>query len=196
MPYKDQKKRKKYHKNYRQKHIAELKLLKHKYYITNCHKIIEAVKKYRENNKDRVNECTKQRYWKNIQSNRLKACKYMKNRKLKDPKFKLKQAVNSSIYKSIKGNRAGRKWECLVGYTVNDLMKHLEKQFKEGMTWENYGEWQIDHIIPIAVFNFNKVQDIDFKKCWGLKNLQPLWAMENDSKDAKLSQHFQPSFSF
>jgi 5-methylcytosine-specific restriction endonuclease McrA len=65
------------------------------------------------------------------------------------------------------------------------------------MTWKNYGkEWQIDHIIPISAFNFTSFKHIDFKKCWSLRNLRPLWSQENNSKSNKLDKSFQPSFLF
>jgi hypothetical protein len=64
----------------------------------------------------------------------------------------------------------------------SDLMSHIEKQFKEGMSWKNYGEWHIDHIIPQSWLPFNSLEDENFIKSWCLSNLQPLWAKENISK--------------
>lgn len=64
------------------------------------------------------------------------------------------------------------------------LMEHLEKNFKGGMTWENYGEngWEIDHIEPDSWFRYNSFDDEEFKKAWALSNLQPMWAAQNRSK--------------
>lgn len=83
----------------------------------------------------------------------------------------------------------------MVGYSVDDLMRHLERQFQPSMTWENYGRggWHIDHKIPKSVFNYETTGDIDFKRCWALDNLQPLWEPENLSKSDKLVSSFQPS---
>ncbi len=68
----------------------------------------------------------------------------------------------------------------IVGYTVDELMNHLEQQFKNGMTWDNYGKyWQIDHKKPVSWFSFESKDDIDFKDCWALTNLQPLTVTEN-----------------
>ena len=108
------------------------------------------------------------------------------------PKGKLSHAVSSRIRRSLQGNKRGHGWETLVGYNVDELKKHLEKQFTAGMTWDNYGKWHIDHIIPVSAFNFNKPEDIDFKRCWSLKNIRPLWALENLKKHHKLSKPFQP----
>jgi len=71
----------------------------------------------------------------------------------------------------------------------------LEQQFLPGMSWDNYGEWHIDHIIPVAVFNYSSVDHIDFSRCWALSNLRPLWAADNLHKNAKLTEAFQPALA-
>lgn len=106
---------------------------------------------------------------------------------------RLNHSLSTGIYHSLRGNKRNCHWEIIVGYTIEQLKKHLEKQFQIGMTWENYGKWHIDHCIPISVFNFEKPEDIDFKKAWSLKNLQPMWAKDNMSKCAKLNKPFQPA---
>lgn len=107
-------------------------------------------------------------------------------------KGRLDCSMSASIYRALAGKKKGRQWEMIVGYGLNVLMRHLEKQFPEGMTWENYGKWHVDHKIPKAVFNYHSTQDIDFKRCWSLKNLQPMWAKENLIKNAKIEKPFQP----
>ncbi|MEQ1901858.1 MAG: hypothetical protein ABL866_14140 [Devosia sp.] len=81
--------------------------------------------------------------------------------------------------------KGGRTWESLVGYSVRDLAKHLERQFLPGMTWQNMGDWEIDHIVPRATFSYRSVDDPDFRACWAMNNLRPLWADQNRSKSAK-----------
>ena len=110
------------------------------------------------------------------------------------PRRRLNSSMSGMVCQSIKDNKNGRHWESLVGYTLDDLMKHIEKQFQPGMTWENRGRngWHVDHKIPVSVFNFTHPEHPDFKRCWELKNLQPLWAKENLKKGAKLEKHFQP----
>lgn len=75
--------------------------------------------------------------------------------------------------------------ECL-GYSIEQLKQHLESKFQPGMTWDNYGKWHIDHIIPDSHFNYDKIDDEQFKLAWALENLQPLWAAENYRKYNKL----------
>ncbi len=100
--------------------------------------------------------------------------------------FRISNAMGTGIWEGIKKKKEGRHWESLVGYTLKDLRCHLEKQFIKGMTWENYGKWHIDHKIPISFFVFNSPDDAEFKYCWSLDNLQPLWAKDNISKSNKI----------
>jgi hypothetical protein len=73
----------------------------------------------------------------------------------------------------------------LLGYTSQQLKEHLEKQFLYGMNWDNYGKWHIDHKVPRAALPYQSEADENFKKCWALENLQPLWAADNQKKGAK-----------
>lgn len=110
------------------------------------------------------------------------------------PDLKLNRSISAGVNRSLRGGKQGRSWEQIVGYTAEKLKKHLEKKFKPGMTWENYGSyWHVDHKIPVSAFNFNKPEDLDFKRCWALKNLQPLEATVNIIKSNRLDLPFQPS---
>ena len=119
---------------------------------------------------------------------------WQNNKRASDPSYKLNNNISRGIRSSLNGNKTMH-WEGLVDYTLNELIKHLESLFITGMNWDNYGEWHIDHIIPKSVFNFTKPEHEDFKRCWALKNLQPLWAEENISKFNKLDKHFQPTLA-
>ena len=71
------------------------------------------------------------------------------------PRGRLDNAISAGISGSLaKGSKAGRKWQALVGYDLAALVQHLESQFLPGMTWDNYGEWHVDHVIPISAFNY------------------------------------------
>lgn len=73
----------------------------------------------------------------------------------------------------------------ILGYSLQELISHLEKQFTEGMSWDNYGQWHIDHIKPVCSFRFASKEDPAFKECWSLNNLRPLWAKDNLQKSAQ-----------
>lgn len=65
----------------------------------------------------------------------------------------------------------------LIGCSIEQLKQHLEKQFKLGMSWFNYGKWHVDHIKPCASFDLTDIEQQ--KQCFNYTNLQPLWAEEN-----------------
>lgn len=100
-------------------------------------------------------------------------------------KNKVSKNMSCGIWYSLNGNKDGLRWETLVNYNLPELKLHLEKLFQQGMSWKNYGEWHIDHIKPKVLFNITSYECDDFKECWALENLQPLWASENCSKGAK-----------
>jgi hypothetical protein len=166
-----------------------------KWYAKNSEKIKEKAIKRRIENPEKVRE--KNRRWKDKNPGKyIESYRRATKKRRSTLKGKLHNVISCAMRRSLKGSKAGRHWEMLVGYTIDDLKKHLEKQFQTGMTWGNYSEWQIDHRIPISAFNFNTPEDIDFKKCWALKNLQPMWAIENFRKHNKINKPFQPSFAF
>ena len=70
----------------------------------------------------------------------------------------------------------------LIGCSKEELIKHLESQFIEGMTWENWSlnGWHIDHIRPISSFDLS--DPAQAKECFHYSNLQPLWAIDNLKK--------------
>ena len=81
-------------------------------------------------------------------------------------------------------NKAGIGWAETVGYSVSDLLEHIERQFLRGMSWENMGQWHIDHIVPLSSFTFETFDCPDFRRAWALSNLRPLWATDNLKKQA------------
>ena len=102
---------------------------------------------------------------------------YMKNRYKTDPVFKLHNILSSGFRKWIKGNTKTCKTEQYVCCSYQELLEHLESQFDEGMSWENQGEWHIDHFK--AQSRFDPTIEEEKYKCWHYTNLQPMWAEMN-----------------
>lgn len=155
------------------------------YFEKNKHKY----KKYNEVLTEEQKEHRKEMKKKWIEQNqeKIKASrKTYKAKRSKIPIFHLSRNISYSIWFSLKGKKDNKHWEVLVGYTAEQLKEHLEKQFQTGMSWKNYGKWHIDHIIPISFFQFYDYNDVEFKMCWRLENLQPLWAKENLIKNNKV----------
>lgn len=73
-------------------------------------------------------------------------------------------------------------WFGVLGYTPQELKRRIEDQFIDGMDWSNRDEWHIDHIKPLCSYDIKSIHDIEFKECFGLDNLRPLWASHNTIK--------------
>lgn len=102
-----------------------------------------------------------------------------------DPEKNLHHRMSQLVRSTLRSGKAGRTWLSMVPYTVEDLAIHLERQFVDGMTWENMGQWQIDHILPRSMFSFSSPDDGDFIACWAITNLRPIWARDNREKSNK-----------
>lgn len=163
------------------------------WYDKNIDRAKEASKKYRENNREKRRELAYS--WRKKNPERWRTiCKKYEAKINKQPKRKLNINVSCMIRNALKANKTGRHWETLTGYTLEQLIKHLEKQFDKNMTWDNYGSyWSVDHILPLSVHNFTEPENIDFKRAWALKNLRPLEKIANIKKSNKLSKPFQPA---
>ena len=181
-------------KAYQEKNREKIRTRRKAFSLVNKKRLNAINREYYKNNKDRARVSGKIYH----DAHKKERGIFLKNKWATDPKFRLNQNMSVSIGRPLRGSKGGRHWEHLVGYNLKQLKKHIERQFQPGMTWENYGKggWEIDHIVPMSVFNFTKPEDLDFKRCWALKNLQPMWGSENISKGAKLDKHFQPMLAF
>lgn len=115
-------------------------------------------------------------------------------RRRADPLWKLRKNISIAIVNSLRQNKEVSCFKKLP-YSIKDLKEHLESQFEPWMTWENWGTakdysknnrtWNIDHIVPQSKLKFNSLDDENFLKCWSLRNLRPLDAIENIRKSNK-----------
>lgn len=100
------------------------------------------------------------------------------------PTQKLRSYFGAAIAHALSGSgKGGRSWQQLVGYSTEDLRRHLERQFVPGMSWNNYGRgWHVDHVVPSSSFTYTSPDEPAFNACWCLSNLRPLWAIDNIRK--------------
>jgi hypothetical protein len=165
------------------------------YYGRKQNEIKERVKKYRDRNSVQVRKKRMERYYKNKDSEAKYMSEYRtKNRKeltqkdiqrrKTDPIHKLKHTMNSRLRMFLKSKNLSKKNKTfsVIGCTPQELKEHLENKFILGMSWENQGQWHIDHIIPLSSA---KTEDEIYKLCH-YTNLQPLWAEDNLKKSNKL----------
>lgn len=119
------------------------------------------------------------------QANPHVAREYQRKRRAENVNQRVNDAMGNRFRDVLRSNKGGRSWKHLAGYDVHQLKSHLEGLFVEGMTWDNYGEWHIDHVRPVASFDFTKDLLSTVRACWALSNLQPLWALDNIRKGKK-----------
>lgn len=187
-----------YGKKWYQKNKKKVQMQHRKWYQMNKEKRRQYHKKYNQENKERESQRSKKYYQKNREKIRLRHKKYNQKNKQKllrykelwqkykrkvDFKYRLDENMGSAISRSLKDQKNGRKWEVLVGYTLEELIGHLEKQLDHKMNLNNYGSyWAVDHIKPRSLFTYSSENDAEFKQCWALQNLQPLEKIENIKK--------------
>ena len=187
--------KKEYRREYRKANIEKERQQVDEWRKANPERVQARRKRHFEANRDRERETGKQWARKNtekirksnkkwVMANPEKACE-IKRRYTAKSKNRLSHSIGSRISRSLAAGKSGCHWEELVDFTIDGLIAHLESQFQPGMTWDNYGEWHIDHIRPIASFDFTSYEDLEFKECWALDNLQPLWAKDNTRKGSK-----------
>jgi hypothetical protein len=153
----------------------------------NPEKADAATRRWREKNPQKIQEYKPARdAWWDKNRDKMNAHRRVKNKKRRANDRLFAFAVNLRtrmnnvfrLQKMVKPLGFG----VILGTTLENARKHLEDQFKPGMSWENYGEWHVDHVIPLA-----SAKDIDeIVALCHFTNLQPLWQKENLSKGARM----------
>lgn len=105
-------------------------------------------------------------------------------RRSADPSFVVHKRVSARVREWLGTKRGGKRCFELLGYSLDELRAHLERQFVRGMSWQNIGSWHIDHIVPLASFAAATPDSPEFGRAWALTNLRPLWAKDNMRKHA------------
>jgi len=164
------------------------------YYYNNKNSLAEMSKAYYRKNKETIRKRHSEYKLKNIEAERIRNKRWYSINKDKilqrhneryeyDIIYKIKYALRNRFKQAFrKTYKRGSAIEHL-GCSIEELKKHLESQFQPGMTWDNYGEWHIDHIVPFAKFDMIKLEDQ--QKACHYTNLQPLWAKDNLKKGAR-----------
>ena len=173
-------------RRYYQKNKKRLLQKNKEKYRNNKKYFLEYVKKWRLEHKEYCKKYQKSWAKKYFAKNKVKLREYYKKRRQetkKDPKLRLDYNLSAILRRVLGKKKGGRSLKELIGYTLQDLIQHIEKQFDEKMNWENYGSyWHLDHKIPKSWFKYETAEDEEFKRCWGLTNLQPLEGGKNYSK--------------
>lgn len=162
---KNKKKIKKQQRKYKNKNRDKLKEYNKRWRQKNSDKIYAIRKKYREKYRKRINKRRREKRKENIN-------------------FRLRTIISNRIRMALsRGSKNSISYE-LTGCSWEHLKLYLESLFTDGMTWDNYGKWHIDHIKPCCSFDLTDIQQQ--KLCFHYTNLQPLWAIDNLKKSGKL----------
>jgi hypothetical protein len=159
---------------------------------------IQRCKDWREQNKEESRKKNLERYHKNKETYKAKHQEWVKNNRDHINKYNRERRKNDLQHRIRQNLRAGFKQALaaqtksgftsnasfkLLGCSFKKLKEHLENNFKDGMSWDNYGKWHIDHIKPLCMHDLSL--EAEQKEACHYTNLQPLWAEENTSKGGR-----------
>lgn len=169
--------KKEWYKNNREKELAAAK--------DNYPQTRERYKvRYHNDPEFRERELKKNRVRRRREDVKEKQRAYERRRYTEDIDYKIAKNLRSRFNKVIK--RKNNSVLSLTGCSINELKNYLAGMFLDGMSWDNYGEWHIDHIRPCVSFDLSDPQQQ--KECFHFTNLQPLWAFDNQSKGSKVAE--------
>jgi hypothetical protein len=168
-----------YHNARRDEAIAGMR----RYYVANKAKMNEQSRAYHAAHQAEVKAAGKR--WR--EENREYIAKRSREAYANTPEIRIRQSIATSVRRALLGDKESKRTFEILGYTLEELMAHLEAQFLPGMSWENYEYrgWHIDHKRPQSSFRFTSISDHDFKECWSLSNLQPMWWRDNIVKGSR-----------
>jgi hypothetical protein len=128
-------------------------------------------------------------YWANVEQCRKNSKESAMRRYYRmkhNPEFKLRHIMRNTISRICRKTKTGksRKTNEYLGCTFAEARRHIERQFRQGMTWENHGQWEVHHIIPLAEWDLSDPQQM--VRATHFTNLKPLWRIENRSIGARM----------
>lgn len=170
---------------YRDRNSELIKACRYDRYRKNASEICEYNAIWRRNNPEKCSEIKRRWMSKNISAVRGNDAKYRRDRYATNNEFRCIQSLRARFLTALRAEKITKRgsFSKSLGYSMAELVKHIERQFMEGMSWDNHGEWHIDHITPISVLVRDGITDPAIVNC--LSNLRPLWAKENISKGSK-----------
>lgn len=160
------------------KNAERLKEKAHHRFESKKTEIMKKQREYAGKNKARIKEASRRRQ---PRFNKLRREKYRNN-----PSYRLRSIVGSRISNLVSQRRADKagRTMVLIGCDIEFLRGYLQARFLKGMSWENYGEWHIDHRIPCAKFDLREPEQQ--RQCFHYSNLRPMWGPDNLAKGGKM----------
>ena len=146
----------------------------------------ERLRIYNADPKNKIKNKKRNLNWlKNNKKTNLATQRKYYNEKLKDNiDYRILSSLRTRVWTVLKKQKKSNSTIKLTGCTIEFLRSHIESKFEDGMSWDNYGVWHVDHIIPCA--NFNLSDPEQQKICFHYTNLQPMWGEKNIQKGSRL----------
>ena len=149
------------------------------WYLKNNESVKARAKKWKTENKEKVAISEKKGRVKRLPQLR----EYWKKLR-QDPRKRLLFNMRNRLCSATKGVCYSESTKELLGCSMHDFRYHLESKFTQGMSWDNYGKWHVDHKIPCSFFDLSIKEERE--RCFNYRNLQPLWAIDNFIKNDKI----------
>ena len=126
----------------------------------------------------------KQKIKRNTPASNKKRSEHIRNKKNEDPLYRMKCNIRSllSISMNNQGFKKNSRAHTILGCSYEEFKVWIENRFIDGMTWENYGMWEYDHVIPID----SALTEEECIKLNHYTNFQPLWGKDNRKKSNKI----------
>lgn len=161
-----------YHRAHREDCLAKMRIRNAVYYQKNRDKLIAKAARYPAENGNARNS-----YKSAWNRAKKKSC----------PQFAAISIMRKLVSRTCERIKLGRreigKTVEVLGYRTEEFRSHIELQFRDGMSWQNHGEWHVDYIKPLSKYNLTDPEQR--REANALVNLQPLWAAENMAKGAR-----------
>lgn len=171
-----------YRASYYTKNSERLKAESMSWFKENKERRAESSKQYYRENIDYFRACRKSRYWLDPKGNTRKSSDYHLGRIKSDPLYRFQARCRTRVYQALTqmGYRKASRAYSLIGCSRPDLVAMISAKFEPGMNWDNYGEWHIDHKIPIS----SAANQSETELLCHYLNMQPMWASANIAKSA------------
>jgi len=155
-------------RKWRRENPAKYSSYQEQYYKANKEKIVEYTIDWRKANPEQYKKTRQE--WE-------KVAKPQTVRYHNDLNFRLRKLLRSRLLQSVKTDQKSGSAVSDLGCSIEDFKKHLESKFTIGMSWDNIGEWHLDHILPLA--SFDLTDRSQFLNACHYTNIQPLWREDN-----------------
>jgi len=146
-------------------------------------KIKQQDKQTKDKFRDRNKEIERNRYKNNTEQCKARNKKWRKDNPeylreyYSQPQFRIAKNLRNRVRRALRGIIKSENTLSLIGMHIPEFMEYLSSRFQEGMSWENYGQWHIDHIRPCKSFDMSN--ESQQRECFHWSNMQPLWAIDN-----------------